>query len=90
MQIQGKGGTGKSKVIQTTTDFFVGQDCFIMLIKSVYTGIAASIINGKTTHTVGKISLSGDKVLSDEAKEWLIHFWKLIKYLILDKSSMLS
>ncbi|KAI0076307.1 hypothetical protein K474DRAFT_1555662, partial [Panus rudis PR-1116 ss-1] len=50
MQIQGEGGTGKSKVIQTITQFFHQRGVGRMLLKSAYTGIAASLIEGKTTH----------------------------------------
>ncbi|KAF8574050.1 hypothetical protein K439DRAFT_1373600 [Ramaria rubella] len=69
MQIQGEGGTGKSKVIQTVTEYFATQESCVMLLKAAYTGIAASIINGKTTHTIGKISLTDGKEMSQEAKE---------------------
>ena len=90
MQIQGEGGTGKSKVIQTATDFFAEKDCLILLIKSAYTGITASIINGKTAHTIRRISLNEGLGLLDEAKQSLHHFWKDIKYRILDEHSMLA
>ncbi|KAF8587741.1 hypothetical protein K439DRAFT_1248738, partial [Ramaria rubella] len=89
MQIQGEGGTGKSKVIQMVMEYFKHQHCEIMLVKAAYMGIAASIINGKMTHTIGKIFLTDNKEISQEAKEWLRGFWKPVKYLILDKSSML-
>ncbi|KAF8579865.1 hypothetical protein K439DRAFT_1268395, partial [Ramaria rubella] len=89
MQIQGEGGTGKSKVIQTVTEYFATQESCVMFLKAAYTGIAASIINGKTTHTIGKISLTDGKEMSQEAREWLTVFWKDIKYLVLDESSML-
>ncbi|KAF8583095.1 hypothetical protein K439DRAFT_1271264, partial [Ramaria rubella] len=89
MQIQGEGGMGKSKVIQTITESFASQNCIRMLMKAAYTGIAASIINRKTMHTIGKISLSDNKEMSQEVKEWLSVFWKDIRYLILDECSML-
>jgi hypothetical protein len=56
MILYGEGGTGKSKVIQTVTERFVQKDALFLLLKSAYTGVAASIINGKTTHII--ISLS--------------------------------
>lgn len=66
--IHGEGGTGKSKVIQTVTDYFVVWGARFMLIKSVYTGIATSIIEGKTTHMITMISHHNQsKPLSDES-----------------------
>ncbi|OCH88800.1 hypothetical protein OBBRIDRAFT_695813, partial [Obba rivulosa] len=50
MVLYGEGGTGKSKVIQTITEDFVQQGAAHMLVKAAYTGIAASLIDGKTTH----------------------------------------
>ncbi|TFK78126.1 hypothetical protein K466DRAFT_459796, partial [Polyporus arcularius HHB13444] len=52
------GGTGKSRVIQSVTELFAAAGCSYMLIKSAYTGIAASLIDGKTTHTLGHVPLS--------------------------------
>ncbi|KAJ3817195.1 hypothetical protein F5880DRAFT_1461236, partial [Lentinula raphanica] len=59
MVIHGEGGTGKSKVIATITDLFRKKNIFGMLVKSAYTGVAASVIEGKTTHTVAGISTRG-------------------------------
>ncbi|OCH86570.1 hypothetical protein OBBRIDRAFT_696387, partial [Obba rivulosa] len=56
MILYGEGGTGKSKVIQTITEEFARQGAAHLLVKSAYTGIAASLIDGKTTHTIGKLS----------------------------------
>ncbi|OCH87121.1 hypothetical protein OBBRIDRAFT_697946, partial [Obba rivulosa] len=50
MVIHGEGGTGKSKVIQTVTEYFVQKGAKYLLLKSAYTGVAASLIDGKTTH----------------------------------------
>ena len=50
MLIHGESGTGKSKAIQTATEHFVHRGARFMLQKAAYTGIAASLINGKTTH----------------------------------------
>ncbi|KAJ3729825.1 hypothetical protein C8R42DRAFT_549590, partial [Lentinula raphanica] len=50
MIIHGEGGTGKSRVIQTITKMFETKKASSMLLKSAYTGIAASLIDGKTLH----------------------------------------
>ncbi|KAI0054549.1 hypothetical protein BV25DRAFT_1781238, partial [Artomyces pyxidatus] len=57
--IHGEGGTGKSKVIQTVTEYFAQRRAQHKLLKAAYTGVAASLIDGKTTHTIGMISQSG-------------------------------
>ncbi|TFY81855.1 hypothetical protein EWM64_g2158 [Hericium alpestre] len=87
--IHGEGGTGKSKVIQTITEYFATRRVSHKLIKAAYTGVAASLIDGKTTHTIGMISQRGNQ-LSDESKAKLSEFWTHYEYLILDECSMLS
>ena len=90
MLLHGEGGTGKSKVIQTVTEGFKARGVQFMLIKAAYTGVAASLIDGKTTHVIGGISLFGDEAqLNAEAKVKLQQFWKHKCYLILDEYSML-
>ncbi|KAJ3968154.1 hypothetical protein EV361DRAFT_758132, partial [Lentinula raphanica] len=56
MVIHGEGGTGKSKVIATITEMFQRMNVIDMLVKSAYTGIAASVIEGKTTHIIAALS----------------------------------
>jgi hypothetical protein len=92
MIIHGEGGTGKSKVIQTVTDAFTFREAMALLLKAAYTGVAASIILGKTLHFIGHISVdqSGHIHLSDETKAKLQAFWKDFVYLIIDECSMLS
>ncbi|KAF8123277.1 hypothetical protein EV363DRAFT_1089217, partial [Boletus edulis] len=55
MVIPGEGGVGKSKTIQTITENFEQLSASNLLAKSAYTGIAASIIDGKTLHVIGQI-----------------------------------
>ena len=50
MVLYGEGGTGKSKVIQTVTHAMTARDAKDLLIKSAYTGIAASLIDVRTVH----------------------------------------
>ncbi|KAI9067822.1 hypothetical protein FKP32DRAFT_1563049, partial [Trametes sanguinea] len=50
MLLVGEGGTGKSRVIQTITAMFAKKGASHMLAKGAYTGIAASLISGKTLH----------------------------------------
>ena len=91
MILYGKGGTGKSKVIQTVTEAFKAKGCLFMLIKTAYTGVVASLIDGKTTHVIGGISSFGDKrALTAEAKSKLQAFWKHKRYIILDEYSMIA
>ncbi|KAI6167678.1 hypothetical protein EDD17DRAFT_1424746, partial [Pisolithus thermaeus] len=50
MLLHSKGGTGKSRVIQTITECFTRCGAWQLLIKAAYMGVAASLIDGKTTH----------------------------------------
>ncbi|KAF8836901.1 hypothetical protein BDN67DRAFT_871677, partial [Paxillus ammoniavirescens] len=50
MIIHSEGGTGKSKVIQTVTEYFTCKGAKHKLLKVAYTGVAASVMDGKTTH----------------------------------------
>ncbi|THG93643.1 hypothetical protein EW026_g7647 [Hermanssonia centrifuga] len=92
MLLYGEGGTGKSKVIQTITEEFTFRGVDSMLAKAAYTGVAASLIDGKTTHTVAALSVkeSESQGVTDEAKAKLQTFWKTKRYLIVDKFSMLG
>ncbi|CUA71576.1 Structural maintenance of chromosomes protein 4 [Rhizoctonia solani] len=91
MLLMGEGGMGKSKVIQTITQEFASRGVLHTLVKSAYTGIAASLIDGKTTHQIAGITVGKkDQTLSVEARKRLAVFWKDIRYLIIDECSMLS
>ncbi len=90
MIIYGEGGTGKSKVIQTITEEFIRRGAQHTLVKAAYTGVAASLIDGKTTHTIASISVKAGKTMSDDAKSKLQGFWKPKLYLILDEYSMIG
>jgi len=59
MIIAGEGGVGKSKTIQTITEIFYHCGVAHMLVKGAYTGIVASIIDGKTLHVIAQIPVNG-------------------------------
>jgi len=90
MVLYGEGGTGKSRVIQTITEAFAVRGVSHTLMKAAYTGVAASLVDGKTTHVIGCISLGSKSDVSDAAKKKLQDFWRNIRYLIIDEYSMLS
>lgn len=90
MVLYGEGGTGKSRVIQTITEAFAARGVSHMLMKAAYTGVAASLVDGKTTHIIGSMSLGSKDDVSDAAKKKLQDFWRNIRYLIIDEYSMLS
>lgn len=90
MIIYGEGGTGKSRVIQTVTDAFDARGSKNILVKAAYTGVAASLVDGKTTHMVAGISLHSKGSVKDGVKKKLQDFWWDVRYLIIDEFSMLS
>ena len=86
----GEGGTGKSQVIQTTTEYFDKREVPRLLLKSAYTGIAASLVKGKTTHYIGQISYQELDAMGDETRKKLEKIWQHAAYLIIDEFSMIS
>ncbi len=90
MVLYGEGGTGKSRVIQTVTEAFALHSATFMLVKAAYTGIAASLIDGKTTHVIGHISVGSEGKLSEDGRRLLQAYWSKKRYLVLDEYSMLA
>jgi len=90
MILYGEGGTGKSRVIQTVTDAFEARGAKHILVKAAYTGVAASLVNGKTTHVIAGLSLHSKGSVKDGAKKKLQEFWREVRYLVIDEYSMLS
>ena len=90
MVLYGEGGTGKSRVIQTVTEVFGVRESKHILVKAAYTGVAASLVDGKTTHVIAGLSLHSKGAVKDETKKKLQEFWQEVRYLIIDEFSMLS
>lgn len=89
MQIHGKGGTGKSKIIRTVTKLFKANRVSGMITRSAYTGIAASIFDGKTSDTLAGLPLNGG-MPSDAAVHQVAILTILRQYLVFNKISMIS
>jgi len=89
MIIHGEGGTGKSKVIQTVTEYFHHRQAAHLLLKTAYTGVAASLISGKTCHTAAMISRR-EGAVSNQVRKKLELAWRDISYNIIDEFSMLG
>ena len=89
MAIPGEGGVGKTKLIQTITQNFNLQGVDDWLVKGAYTGIAASLIDGKTLHVLAGIPVRGGKQSAQTLRK-LRDFWRTKRYLIIDEISMLS
>ncbi|KIK29096.1 hypothetical protein PISMIDRAFT_89774 [Pisolithus microcarpus 441] len=87
MLLHGEGGTGKSKVIQTISEYFTCRGACHLLLKAAYTGVAASLIDRKTTHTIAMVSRGDDHGVSAQTKAKLQQFWQ---YLIIDEMSMIG
>jgi PIF1-like helicase len=89
MMIPGEGGIGKSKLIQTMTCAFEQKKVGDWCVKGTYTGIAASLIDGKTLHVLAGIPVRGGKQSAQTLKK-LQEFWRGKPYFIIDEVSMLS
>ncbi|THG93982.1 hypothetical protein EW026_g7391 [Hermanssonia centrifuga] len=90
MVLYGEGGTGKSKVIQTVTEAFAQRGVKYMLAKTAYTGVAASLIDGKTINTLMSIPVRANgAAMSDRVKTRVQAAWKHKRYLIVDEYSMI-
>lgn len=94
MQILGEGGTGKSMAIRCITELFTHRNSQRMLVKGAYTGIAASLIDGSTLHSLCHISIRSKDDdglnLSTKTLETLRRTWGPVHYLIIDEISMVS
>ena len=59
-------------------------------MKSTYTRVTASLLNGKTTHNIASLSMSSDGSLSNECKAKLQKFWDYKHYLVINEYSMIA
>ena len=89
MVIPGEGGVGKSKLFQTISRNFEERGVSDWLVKGAYTGIAASLIDGKTLHVLAGIPIKGGKQSAQTLKR-LRDFWRTKRYFFIDEKSMLS
>jgi hypothetical protein len=82
--------SGKSTVIDMSTDSFVENKAEDLLVKSAYTGVAASGIFGKTCHVIGCLTLITNRAISKDTVSKLREFWRGKRYLIIDEFSMIG
>ena len=90
MHIPGEGGVGKSKVIQLITENFEKRGVGHKLVKAAFTGIAASLIGGKTLHVITKMGVGRKRNQGAEAAKQLSEYWSNKTHLIIDEISMVS
>lgn len=91
MVVSGEGGVGKSKVIQTITALFESLNVKHWLKKAAYTGVAASLIEGQTLHTL--TSLPRSKRAQDQSPETVARLSRTLggaRFLIIDEVSMVA
>ena len=85
MMLYGEGGSGKLKVIQTVTHLFQEKGVVFMLQKTSYMGIVASLMDGKTMHTLTGMSVRKKGKMSSECKQNFEEIWGKKLYLIIDE-----
>jgi hypothetical protein len=96
MFMGGPGGTGKSTVIATLTEFFDRRKQSYRLKKGAITGVAAKHIGGSTLHallSLRKISRERDEdpwKVSGTVREKLRQVWKNTDFLFIDEVSMVG
>jgi ATP-dependent DNA helicase PIF1 len=86
MYITGVGGTGKLHVINTVVNLFEHIGKRDKLLVAAPTGIAATLINGHTIHTLTYLPNPRCRIKTRD----LQRIWCNVKYLIIDEISMVS
>lgn len=89
MYIAGRGGTGKSRVIECLKAWFEKRDELHQFCLCDFTGVAAKNIDGMTLHSALRLTSLKKKVTSKLELE-LNSIWGGIDYLFIDKVSMIS
>ena len=94
MLVHGPGGTGKSKITDFITQTVATCGDGKWLKKGAFTGIAASLIGGRTIHLLTKMSIkksnSDVDVVAAHRSAKLQQLWADIKYLIINEISMIG
>ncbi|QRV90295.1 ATP-dependent DNA helicase PIF1 [Ceratobasidium sp. AG-Ba] len=90
MLIHGEGGTGKSMVLSCLTELFNRRKVPGMLLKGAPTGIAASVIDGSTIHTLCHLSVNDKQKFGDKTLQCLRQTWNGVEYFVIDELSMMS
>jgi hypothetical protein len=88
MFLGGPGGTGKSRVINSLTDFFTRRGQSRRFRLASYTGVAARNITGMTLHAalgIGRISK-----MNSNARRDVMAMWDGVDYLFIDEVSMIG
>ena len=75
MIIPGEAGVGKSETIQMITENFNAHGVGSMLIKAVYMGLVASVIDGKMLHYVAILPLRSTKQSAQMLKALETYWW---------------
>jgi len=83
----GEGGVGKLRTIQAISDNFEQKKIAHILVKSAFTGIAATLIDRKTIHTIVQLPVTS-RPRSPKATRILTKFWCDKRYLVIDEMSM--
>ncbi|KAJ6484120.1 hypothetical protein C8R45DRAFT_830242, partial [Mycena sanguinolenta] len=84
MFLGGPGGTGKSRVINSLTNFFKQRRQERRFRLASYTGVAARNITGMTLHA----ALSIGQRMTAKARRDLMAMWEGVNYLFIDEVSI--
>jgi hypothetical protein len=89
LMVHGESGTGKSRIVGLVAAAFAAKGVSHLLDKAAYTGQAASVIGGKTAHTIGQAGIDRTKI-GEEGKRRLQALLRKKQYVIINEISMIS